>query len=98
MSVLNVDSLRKAFGKNVAVDGVTFDIQPSEIFGLLGPNGAGKSTAINMMVGALAPDAGSVRILGHDPAEPATRTMVGLAPQTLAIYEDLTAEENLRFF
>jgi ABC-2 type transport system ATP-binding protein len=98
MSVVQVDGLKKAFGKNVAVDGISFEIQPNEIFGLLGPNGAGKTTAIGMMVGALEPDSGSIRIEGHDPAEPATRKLVGLAPQALAIYDDLTAQENLRFF
>ena len=98
MSVISVDSLRKAFGKNVAVDGVSFEIKQSEIFGLLGPNGAGKSTTITMMVGALFPDSGSVRILDTNPAEPGARKLVGLAPQALAIYDDLTAEEILRFF
>ena len=98
MSVISVEGLRKSFGKNVAVDGVSFAIEQSEIFGLLGPNGAGKSTTIGMMVGALAPDTGSVRILDTDPSEPGARKLVGLAPQALAIYEDLTAEENLRFF
>jgi ABC-2 type transport system ATP-binding protein len=98
MNVVQVDALKKAFGKNLAVDGVSFDIRQGEIFGLLGPNGAGKSTAISMMVGALIPDSGKVRVLDKDPSESTTRSMVGLAPQALAIYEDLTAEENLKFF
>ena len=98
MNVIGVDGLRKAFGKNVAVDGVSFEIQSGEIFGLLGPNGAGKSTTIGIMVGALDPDSGTVRISGKDPSDPQTRKLVGLAPQALAIYEELTAEENLRFF
>jgi ABC-2 type transport system ATP-binding protein len=98
MSVIQVDDLKKAFGKDVAVDGVSFEIQAGEIFGLLGPNGAGKSTTIGIMVGALNPDSGTVRISGADPAQPDTRKLVGLAPQALAVYEDLTAEENLGFF
>lgn len=98
MSAIRVDGLRKTFGKNVAVDGISFQIEPGEIFGLLGPNGAGKSTAIGMMVGALDPDAGTVRVADIDPSDPSSRKLLGLAPQALAIYEDLTAEENLRFF
>lgn len=98
MSVIQVNDLKKVFGKNVAVDGVSFEIQEGEIFGLLGPNGAGKSTTIGMMVGALEPDSGTVRISGANPAEPDARKLVGLAPQSLAIYDDLTADENLRFF
>jgi len=98
MSAIAVDGLRKAFGKNAAVDGITFAVEQGEIFGLLGPNGAGKTTTISMMVGALEPDSGSLRIFDKDPLQPATRNMVGLAPQSLAIYDDLTAEENLRFF
>ncbi len=98
MNVVQVDALKRSFGKNAAVDGVSFEIRQGEIFGLLGPNGAGKSTAISMMVGGLIPDSGSVRILDKDPLESTTRSMVGLAPQALAIYDDLTAEENLKFF
>lgn len=98
MGVIQVSDLKKAFGKNIAVDGVSIDIQEGEIFGLLGPNGAGKSTTIGIMVGALDPDSGTVRICGSDPADPNARKLIGLAPQSLAIYEDLSAEENLRFF
>lgn len=98
MGIIEVQGLRKSFGSNVAVSEVSFEIERGEIFGLLGPNGAGKSTTIGMMVGAVAPEAGTVRILGEDPAKPGSRMLVGLAPQSLAIYEDLTAEENVRFF
>ena len=98
MAAIEVDGLRKTFGKNVAVDGITFGVEQGEIFGLLGPNGAGKTTTISMMVGALEPDAGTLRIFDKDPLLSATRNLVGLAPQSLAIYDDLTAEENLRFF
>lgn len=97
--MITVNSLTKRFGSLLAVDQLTFAIQKGEVFGLLGPNGAGKSTTINMMVGALAPDSGTVQIGGSgDPLDPNTRLGLGVAPQALAIYEDLSAEENLRFF
>ncbi len=97
-AVLSLTNLRKAFGGRVAVDGLSLEIKRGEVFGLLGPNGAGKSTTINMAVGLLTPDSGSVRVDGGDPQDPRTRMRVGVAPQSLAIYEELTATENLRFF
>jgi ABC-2 type transport system ATP-binding protein len=90
--------MRKAYGANVAVDGVSFEVARGECFGLLGPNGAGKSTTINALVGAIVPDAGEVRIEGADPAVAATRRRIGVAPQSLALYEELTGEENLALF
>lgn len=98
MSIIGVDGLKKSFGENLAVADVSLSVEQGEIFGLLGPNGAGKSTTIGMMVGAIRPDGGSVRIQGQDPASPAARMLVGIAPQALALYEELTAEENVRFF
>lgn len=97
--MIDAKGLRKAFGPNVAVDGVTLQVPKGEIFGLLGPNGAGKSTTILMMVGILQPDSGSVRIgdIGA-PTSGEVRKKIGLAPQALAIYEDLSAEENLLFY
>lgn len=100
-TMLSVSDLRKSFngGARKAVDGVSFDIRRGEIFGLLGPNGAGKSTTIHLAVGLLRPDSGSVCIEGSgSPSDPAVRTRLGVAPQSLAIYDELTAEENLRFF
>jgi ABC-2 type transport system ATP-binding protein len=97
--MIEVRDLRKAFGQTVAVDGITFDVRPGETFGLLGPNGAGKSTTIGMLTGALAPDAGSIRLAeGGSPGEAAVRRQIGFAPQALSLYEDLTAAENLFFF
>jgi ABC-2 type transport system ATP-binding protein len=97
--MIRVDHLRKRFGAVTAVDDISFAIAPGEVFGLLGPNGAGKTTTINMMVGVLSPDAGSVKIDGaSDPTRPAVRRRIGNAPQSLAIYDQLTAEENLHFF
>ena len=97
--MITVNALTKRFGSLTAVDGISFSVPAGSLFGLLGPNGAGKSTTINMMVGALAPDGGTVKIDGsHDPTQPSVRLGIGNAPQALAIYEDLTAEENLAFF
>ncbi|HZW11012.1 MAG TPA: ABC transporter ATP-binding protein [Phycisphaerales bacterium] len=93
-----LDSLRKSFGAITAVDDLSLSIEPGEVFGLLGPNGAGKSTTIAMTVGLLRPDSGSVRIDGGDPIDPGVRARIGVAPQTLALYEDLSARENLMFF
>jgi ABC-2 type transport system ATP-binding protein len=98
--VLTAVSLVKRFGDLTAVDGVSFTISEGETFGLLGPNGAGKTTAISMICGLLKPDEGSVVVAGEPIATTSTRgrSAIGLVPQDLAIYPDLTGEENLRFF
>lgn len=97
--MLNLEHLRKTFGTLVAVDDVSLHVRKGEVFGLLGPNGAGKSTTINMTIGLLLPDSGSVTVEGlGSPGEPRVRRSIGVAPQALALYEDLTGEENLRFF
>jgi ABC-2 type transport system ATP-binding protein len=99
MSAIEVRDLRKAFGSTVAVDGISFRIERGEAFGLLGPNGAGKTTTIGMIVGALKPDGGTVTVDGEpDPTRESVRMRIGTAPQAIALYGDLTAEENLRFF
>lgn len=91
-------NVTKSFGPLCAVDGLTLRLEPGEVFGLLGPNGAGKSTSIAMAVGLLRPDTGEVRIDGSgDPADPSVRRSIGLAPQTLSLYEELSAAENLAF-
>jgi linearmycin/streptolysin S transport system ATP-binding protein len=98
--LLEVPDLRKTYGELVAVDGVSFRAEPGTIFGLLGPNGAGKSTTIGCLSGLLKPSAGSVRVLGHDVVRDAlaARASLGVVPQEVAIYEDLSAAENLRFW
>jgi len=97
--VLNLDNVRKAFGKTVAVDGLSLAVRKGELLGLLGPNGAGKSTSVSLAVGLLEPDAGTVSIDGlGNPADPSVRQKIGVAPQALALYDLLTADENLRFF
>jgi ABC-2 type transport system ATP-binding protein len=97
-AVIDVEGLRKAYGELVAVDDVSFRARAGEIYGLLGPNGAGKSTSIGCISGLLKPDSGSVRVLGHDVAAVASRQGMGVVPQELAIYEDLSATENLNYW
>jgi ABC-2 type transport system ATP-binding protein len=98
--VLQVDQLVKRFDDLVAVDGVSFTIDHGETYGLLGPNGAGKTTTISMVAGLLARDHGTVRIDGNEMTTTtvSTKGLIGLVPQELAIYPDLTASENLAFF
>lgn len=97
--VLRLNSVRKSYGSTVAVDDLTLEIRPGEIFGLLGPNGAGKTTTVNLAVGVLTPDRGDVSIAGlGSPTQPGVRRSMGVASQSLALYDDLSAEENLSFF
>ena len=98
--VLVVEDLARAFGELKAVDGVSFSIRQGETYGLLGPNGAGKTTTISMIAGLLRPDRGRIEVLGRPMGAGAleAKALVGLVPQDIAIYPDLTAEENLRFF
>jgi ABC-2 type transport system ATP-binding protein len=100
MTVLVVEHLRKAFDGRVAVDDVSFTVDQGEVFGLLGPNGAGKSTTMSMIAGLIEPDAGTVRLTagGSDAAGADRRLLLGVVPQDLAIYPDLTVRENLTFF
>ena len=97
--MISLRGLSKSFGAIVAVDDLTLDIPRGEVFGLLGPNGAGKTTTVNVSVGLLYPDSGSVDLDGQGPpTRPVVRSRLGVAPQALAIYENLTGEENLTFF
>jgi len=97
--MLRLQNLHKRFGSIAAVDDLSLEIKRGEIFGLLGPNGAGKTTTVNMAVGLLKPDNGEVILEGLGaPTLPAVRAKIGVAPQAAAIYEDLSAEENLSFF
>ncbi|MCA8951816.1 MAG: ABC transporter ATP-binding protein [Planctomycetes bacterium] len=97
--MLRCRGLEKRFGNVIAVAGLDLAVEPGETFGLLGPNGAGKSTTIRMALGITRPDAGEVEIVGHGaPTDPAVRRVIGYAPQELALYDELTPVENLRFF
>ena len=98
--MLEVSHLRKAYGQLVAVDDVSFTLERGELIGLLGPNGAGKTTTVSMIAGLVTPDTGEVRIAGQrlrgdtDP----NKRRIGLVPQDLALYDELTARDNLQFF
>ncbi|MES2177041.1 MAG: ABC transporter ATP-binding protein [Gemmatimonadota bacterium] len=98
--MLEIRNLRKTFGTLVAVDDVSFTVRRGELVGLLGPNGAGKTTTVSMIAGLLTPSRGDVLIDGRPLAgdtDPAKRR-IGLVPQDLALYDELSARENLRFF
>jgi ABC-2 type transport system ATP-binding protein len=100
VSVLEIESLGKTFGRLAAVDDVSFALAAGELVGLLGPNGAGKTTTVSMIAGLLAPDRGEVRLGGRRLAgdtDPLKRR-IGLVPQDLALYDELSARDNLRFF
>ncbi len=97
--MLEFDRVRKAYGDLVAVDGLSLRVRPGEVYGLLGPNGAGKTTTLSLAAGLQKPDSGYVRLAGGlTPDNPKARLHLGLAPQSLALYEVLSARENLRFF
>lgn len=97
--MLKLTDIRKAFGTLVAVDGLSLHVRKGEVFGLLGPNGAGKTTTISMAIGLIAADSGSVDVGGlGSPTASKARAQIGVAPQALAIYDDLTGQENLEFF
>jgi ABC-2 type transport system ATP-binding protein len=94
------EDLTKRFGEFTAVDRVSFQIRPGEVFGWLGPNGAGKTTTIRMLLGLIRPSAGNLRVLGFDPVTQA-KTMqahVGYMSQLFTLYNDLTARENIHFY
>ena len=99
-AVLVCTDLRKRFDDVQAVDGISFRIAAGETYGLLGPNGAGKTTTISMVCGLLEPDAGAVEVAGAPltTRSVAAKSAIGYVPQDLAIYPDLSAAENLRFF
>jgi drug efflux transport system ATP-binding protein len=99
-SDIEVSGLVKSFAGIVAVDHLSFSVRRGEIFGLVGPDGAGKTTTMRMLAGILAPDRGSIRVAGCDVlADPeAVKTRISYMPQRFGLYEDLTVDENLRFY
>jgi ABC-2 type transport system ATP-binding protein len=98
--MIRVEHLRKTYGELVAVDDLSFEVEDGEIFGFLGPNGAGKTTTMSMISGVLKPDAGRVTVNGTDMwRSPATvKRELGVVPQEISVYEDLSATDNLRFW
>ena len=99
-ALLDVSDVRKSYGHIQALRGVSFQVQEGELFGLLGPNGAGKTTLISILSCLLAPTAGEARLDGKPIRlnDLASRRQIGLVPQDLAVYGELTARENLAFF
>jgi ABC-2 type transport system ATP-binding protein len=98
--MIEVENLRKLYGELAAVDGTSFEARAGEIFGLLGPNGAGKTTTLHCVSGLLTPTSGRVRVNGHDIVRDgkSARSSIGVVPQELALYDDLTAVENLDYW
>lgn len=101
MYAIETDQLTRYFGKQCAVDGVNLRVPAGTLYGFLGPNGAGKSTTIKMLTGLLQPNGGSIRILGMDPSKPKEsleiKRRMGVVPEDLALFENLTAHEYLTF-
>lgn len=100
MNVVEIEKLVKKFGDFVAVNGINLKIKEGEIYGLLGPNGAGKSTTINMICGLLSVSNGSIAVMEKDIKKYSNfaKQNIGVVPQDIAIYEDLTSYENVKFF
>src|SRR5687767_1040473 len=96
---IEVESLRKVYGKKItALDGISFDVQPGELFGLLGPNGAGKTTTVKILLGLTFPTSGAARVFGIDSKNPESRRRVGYLPEGHRFPGYLTARETLSIF
>ena len=98
--MLQLHSVTKRYGPLTALDGVSLEIARGEFFGLLGPNGAGKSTTMSLIAGLRTPDSGTLTLDGEPltPANVSARAALGLVPQNIALYDDLSADQNLRIF
>ncbi|MEW6093185.1 MAG: ABC transporter ATP-binding protein [Chloroflexota bacterium] len=100
MQAIEVKNLHKSFGDLKAVDGISFEVAQGEIFSLLGPNGAGKTTTISMLSCLLRPDEGEALVMGHSIKDDqmGVKSALGVVPQEIALYNDLSARENLTFW
>ena len=99
-SSIEVKNLRKTYGNFVAVDGISFDVKPGEIFGLLGPNGAGKTSTLECLEGLRAPNSGSLRVAGLDPVSESRKLchQIGVQLQSAGLPESITPDEAMKFF
>jgi len=95
---VDAEEVVKQFAKHLALDGVTLRVHRGEVYGLLGPNGAGKTTLIRSLVGLVAPEAGTVSVLGQRMPQLEVLARIGYMTQQAALYPDLSAEENVHFF
>ncbi len=100
MNVISIDKLTKKYGKLAALSNLSLEVGKGSIYGLVGPNGSGKSTLIKAIVGALRPTSGSITVMGGDPLKNrgTLRKKIGYMPQSPALYDDLTAKENISFY
>jgi ABC-2 type transport system ATP-binding protein len=98
--MIKVKELFKKYGNNIAINKITFEVEDQDILGLLGPNGAGKSTTINILSGILSKNSGKVEIMqkDFDKNKKELQSHMGLVPQDIVIFEDLSARENLEYF
>lgn len=97
--MVTLDKVTKRYRTRIAVNDISFQLKRGELFGLLGPNGAGKTTTVSMIAGALRPDSGKIEIDGFGaPGSARAKRSLGIVPQTVALYEMLSAQENLKFF
>jgi ABC-2 type transport system ATP-binding protein len=98
--IISVNNLTRRFGDFLAVDHITFDVEPGQVIGYLGPNGSGKTTTIRMLLGLIRPSEGSARVLGFDSATQSdeVRAHTGYMSQKFSLYNELTARENLSFY
>ncbi|MGD0591190.1 MAG: ABC transporter ATP-binding protein [Bacteroidota bacterium] len=98
--MINIQQITKKYPTATALDAVTLEVQRQEFFGLLGPNGAGKTTLMNLLVGYINPDSGTITIDGDNVTQDTLdiRKKIGFVPQSLALYDELTAQENLEVF
>src|SRR5574344_2103889 len=97
-NIIETRDLKKSFHGVAAVNGLTLSLREGEVLGFLGTNGAGKTTTIKMLLGLLAPDSGSLSVLGGDPRDAAVRAALGYMPETAYYYPYLSAREILRFY
>ena len=96
MTAIQVENISKSFGSTRAVDDVSFEVQPGEIFGLLGPNGAGKTTSLRIILDIFKPDTGLVQVLGGKMSEE-KKNHIGYLPEERGLYQDIPVERCLNF-